>query len=328
MKTNGTKVQGKKGTNVRLIELFILLYGVLINALGFISPALASEWATRVFLSTRRSRRRSEEEKLLQGAQRSYRRQGAQRVAFYSWGEGPAVLLVHGWNGRGTQLHTLIPPLLESGYRVVAFDAVGHGDSDGKQSTLFKMADGIELAHREEGPFHAIVTHSMGGAATTIALRNGVRTKRLVYLSPPYNPPGWLDRFARALKISERVRFRMQQNFEAQYGKRWRILQDPKLVHVMQQPLLVIHDADDREVPSREGETLAAHWPGAVYQQTQGLGHNRILHHPRVVREAVEFVQGKPVSKDNNYRKGESDENLPSSYVGKVRGTALAEVPA
>ena len=40
----------------------------------------------------------------------------------WSWGEGPIVLLVHGWNGRATQLGDFVAPLVERGYRVVAYE--------------------------------------------------------------------------------------------------------------------------------------------------------------------------------------------------------------
>ena len=41
----------------------------------------------------------------------------------------PAVLLVHGWGGRGAQMGAFVAPLLASGHRVVWFDQPGHGES-------------------------------------------------------------------------------------------------------------------------------------------------------------------------------------------------------
>ena len=40
----------------------------------------------------------------------------------YSWGSGPTVLLVHGWEGRGSQLSAFAPALVKAGFRVVAVD--------------------------------------------------------------------------------------------------------------------------------------------------------------------------------------------------------------
>ena len=105
----------------------------------------------------------------------------------WSWGEGPTVLLVHGWNGRATQLGAFVEPLLARGYRVVAFDAIGHGESAGKQSSLPEFANCIRQIADELGGVYAIVAHSLGGAATTFALAYGLRAERLVYVSHP--PP-------------------------------------------------------------------------------------------------------------------------------------------
>ena len=42
---------------------------------------------------------------------------------------GTTVFLVHGAGGRAEQWRLIWPGLLEAGHRVVAFDALGHGDS-------------------------------------------------------------------------------------------------------------------------------------------------------------------------------------------------------
>src|SRR5688500_15132227 len=49
-------------------------------------------------------------------------------VRGHVWGTGPAVYLVHGWGGRGSQLGSFVEPLLAGGFRVVMFDAPAHGD--------------------------------------------------------------------------------------------------------------------------------------------------------------------------------------------------------
>ncbi len=53
------------------------------------------------------------------------------------WEPGPhaaaAVLLVHGWDSRGSHLGAWVPPLLRAGVRVLAFDAPAHGDAPGRQ---------------------------------------------------------------------------------------------------------------------------------------------------------------------------------------------------
>jgi pimeloyl-ACP methyl ester carboxylesterase len=56
------------------------------------------------------------------------------------------------------------------------------------------------------------------------------------------------------------------------------------------QPLLVIHDRDDAEVPWTDGADLVDAWPGARLLLTRGLGHRRILHDAVVVQATASFA--------------------------------------
>ena len=52
------------------------------------------------------------------------------RIAGEEWGEGPPIYLVHGWGGQRPHLAVFVKPLVEAGYRVVAFDLPSHNESD------------------------------------------------------------------------------------------------------------------------------------------------------------------------------------------------------
>ena len=66
-----------------------------------------------------------------------------QRLAVWSWGDGPTAILLHGWGGRSDQLAAFVPPLLAAGFSVVAPDAPGHGDSTGGTSSVLAFAAAI-----------------------------------------------------------------------------------------------------------------------------------------------------------------------------------------
>jgi pimeloyl-ACP methyl ester carboxylesterase len=84
-------------------------------------------------------------------------------LAVYSWGEGPTVLLVHGWSGRASQLARYAAPLVARGYRAVAVDGPGHGRSDGWFTNLPQMADALMAVQAQEGPFAGVLAHSVKG---------------------------------------------------------------------------------------------------------------------------------------------------------------------
>jgi pimeloyl-ACP methyl ester carboxylesterase len=53
---------------------------------------------------------------------------------------------------------------------------------------------------------------------------------------------------------------------------------------------LVVHDADDREVPAADAERLAAGLPDAQLMLTRGLGHRRILRDVAVAEAVADFI--------------------------------------
>ncbi len=73
-----------------------------------------------------------------------------------------------------------VEPLAAAGFRVVTFDAPGHGHSTGRRSSLVEMADAVSDVGREFGPLYAIVAHSAGAAVTTMALADGLRVEQSV----------------------------------------------------------------------------------------------------------------------------------------------------
>ena len=64
-----------------------------------------------------------------------FARGGGDEIAVYAWGNGPTILCVHGWGGRATNFAAFIGPMVAAGFRVVAFDAPGHGQSSGTLSS-------------------------------------------------------------------------------------------------------------------------------------------------------------------------------------------------
>ena len=79
------------------------------------APGLSKAMVKKLFFSPTAYRTRPlESEYLNNGNAFSIRVNGA-RIQCWQWGSGPAVLLAHGWNGRGIQLHPFIKPA--NGYR-------------------------------------------------------------------------------------------------------------------------------------------------------------------------------------------------------------------
>ncbi len=114
-------------------------------------------------------------------------------------GEGPPVILIHGVAGSLRQWDTLIPVLTGSGYRTLAIDLLGHGDSPWLKTKQIKQQGyHIETIYQHftawldslnlvEPP--VIVGHSMGGyLALTYAMHAPDKVRGLLLANPYYTP--------------------------------------------------------------------------------------------------------------------------------------------
>ncbi|MFP3873209.1 MAG: alpha/beta fold hydrolase [Thiohalophilus sp.] len=276
-------------TGVRALAAWLAL-------LGSVAPSLAGELACRRWFAPYRFRRPPRERVWLNAARREYVScLDNGMVALYRWGhKGPRVLLMHGWNGRATQLSAFIEPLLQAGYQVIAFDAPAHGLSPGKRTDLIEIAHAMRSVSVRFGPFEGIIAHSFGVAATTYALRHlGVATRRVVGVSPPGRMPYLFHSFCELLRLSLRAREAFEARVMERFGKDvWEQLSPEANVELLENiPALLIHDNDDREVTPTQAEILHQAWPGSHLLRTDGLGHRRILRDPAVIAHTVRFLQ-------------------------------------
>ena len=256
-----------------------------------VSPSAASKMAVELFRTPRRYDAPQRERDALAAATPFHIRLGAStRIQAWSWGEGPAVILVHGWEGRGSQMAQFAAPLVENGFRVVTFDAPAHGRSTGRRSSLPHFTWALRGIAASTGTPHAIVAHSLGCAATTLALRDGLETGRAVFIAPPLEPSEYTRQFGDIFGLDEDVVTGLQRRVEERFLRPWSDYSLAATAPRMKTPLLVVHDRDDNEVRHFAGERLASLWPDARLVSTEGLGHRRVLRDPEVIREVVEFV--------------------------------------
>ncbi|HSD87879.1 MAG TPA: alpha/beta fold hydrolase [Kofleriaceae bacterium] len=268
-----------------------------------VSEDLGAGFAERLFTTPRRHPRPPRETAILASAResivditlRSPRTNGTQLpIATWRWGHGPAVLLVHGWEGRGSQLGAFVEPLVNAGLSVVAFDAPGHGSSPSNRLYLTDLADAVtDVAASIGAPLHGVVAHSFGAAGVLLAgTRNGFRAPRNVMVAPNVIIDDAVRRFARLVGLDDTDRIALEARLAAHTGVPVDTLRLDRLVANRDESLLVIHDRDDKEVSFEHGERLAALWSGpSRLIDTTGLGHRRILRDEAVLAATVALLR-------------------------------------
>lgn len=208
-------------------------------------------------------------------------------VAAWRVGEGPAVLLVHGWQDDNSLWAPLIDALAQIGVASVAFDLPGHGFSGGAQCSPAQAAAALETIAAQLGPIDSVVTHSFGGPVTGFALLNGFKVRRLVLIAPPRGRnKRWFD-FAAERGIADEVVHRARELYADDVGLRASFdlaaVADPTQT-------LIIHSVDDDAVEWENGQAIAQQWPNAELVLCDGLGHRRVAQDRDVIQRVVSFV--------------------------------------
>jgi pimeloyl-ACP methyl ester carboxylesterase len=264
-----------------------------------IAPAWTAKTLARRFITPPRIAHTGKELAALQNGTRVNINTPEGQIAAWHFGarHAPAVIMSHGWGGRGAQFREFVAPFIDCGYQVWFFDHVSHGFSQGQEAPITAFAKGVAAVVRHvESRGTAIaglVGHSLGCAGIGIALRHDLahlRDVRVVQIAPPASLIRYSHFFARTMGIPERIRDAMQWRLEQKIGVRWNEFEMPRAAASLTAKALVIHDQSDREVRIENGLAVARAWPDARFKRTFGLGHRRVLRDPHVIGATLDFI--------------------------------------
>ena len=261
---------------------------------SIICPRTAARIALSLFATPTRIPRPQSEKEWHRAAKKYFLSNG---TATFEWGDPthPLVLLIHGWNGRGTQLASFASPLVALNYRVVAVDGPGHGESPGKQTNLSAYAQFIIDAQNEliglNNSSQAIIAHSFGGGSSVLALSKGLKTRGIVLIASPAYYERVVSFFVRAMQLSkksEEIFFLMVTKITGMHPRELNIGLIGSKLHL---PALIIHDEDDTAVDYLSAKAIHTVWPASRLITTQGLGHRRILKDKNIISEVTAFIK-------------------------------------
>ena len=252
---------------------------------GRLAPDLVASKMHRAFLTPRDLPPRDWELPLLAEAERITLRFG---LSALRWGQGPAVLLLHGWEGRPTQFAELIRALVRAGYGVVALDGPAHGHSPGHEANVVLFARALLEASSELPPLKAVIGHSLGGAGALLATQLGLRTEALVTIAAPARILGALRRFAHFVGLPRQARARFVRMVEDSAGMPAAQLDVAR--YRLDLPGLVVHAKDDPMVPFAEAQSIHAAWQDSRLLALEEGGHSQSLADPRLIEAVLELL--------------------------------------
>jgi len=246
--------------------------------------------ARHAFSAPERIALSKDERAALAGAAEPPLRHEGLKLARWTLGQGPRVVLVHGWNGRGAQLLGFAHALVEAGFSVTLFDLPAHGDSTGHAASVVHAGRALRTLTTALGEVHAVVGHSMGSAAALLAFAHGLQVKRSVHLAGPSSLTPMVKGLARVHGLGPSDAAAFAGWVEGFIGTRMGCVDLERLQHGLRHPGLIVHDPEDRTVPIAASEALHAAWAGSRFERVTGLGHRRLLLDNDVIARSVAFI--------------------------------------
>ncbi len=218
-------------------------------------------------------------------------------IPVFLWGEGPLVVMMHGWSGSGAQFRKLIPGLVAAGYRVAAFDAPAHGENPGKQTHVLKFVDSLLTIQQQIGPVHTLMAHSFGGMAAAMATQRGLSVEQMVLFGPQLDVNEIHKSYSDLLNLNSNLSARFREKIGVKmteiigYDDVWSLFTPENLLKNSDFGGMLIYDTEDEEIPLSHFKAVAQHWRGCQVIETEGLGHHRILKDESVIEEVLSFMR-------------------------------------
>lgn len=254
--------------------------------LGPVVPGLAGRLAYGLWFRTVRPPDPPSALPVLRAAERSTVDVAGVPVTTYAWGQGPVVLLVHGWSSHTAYMTGFVDPLIEHGFRVVAFDAPAHGRTPGDRTDIFEIREALLAVAGARSPLRGVVAHSLGSLAFLDAQSSGLHADACVLISPGVHLDALVGAFTGRVGLSGRTAADLKRRVASFVGADFY----DRLWDGRVPAALVVHDQDDEDIPWDEGRRVARKLDADRLRTTEGLGHRRILRDSGVLVETARFL--------------------------------------
>lgn len=211
----------------------------------------------------------------------------------WAWGDGPLVIFVHGWGGRAAQMAPLALHIAKLGFRSVAIDVTGHGDSP-KRHTRWEyfLRDIAALSQSLHEDVYAYVGHSAGGLTMMAARKSkGIRAQRYVCICAPSHPFPPITAIQRKLNPKKGVLERYKEYIAKQFETTWEQLQTGCSYANAGQDMLLCYDKMDRYIDHSEGDKIQSLCSGSRLIKTSAYSHLKILTAPEIIEAVGEFLK-------------------------------------
>ena len=205
---------------------------------------------------------------------------------------GKKILIVHGFSSYAYKFEKYILPLKKEGFEAVAFDAPGHGLSDGKLINAYIYSNALSRIDSLFGPFYGIMGHSLGGLAASLSFEKltNLENRKLVLIAPATETERALENFFTIISAAEKVKLAFRELISEMSDKPISYFSVSRVVKKIKSPVLWVHDKQDTICTFEDVKPLLAlDLPHTTFLITEKLGHSKIYKDNKVCSEIVRF---------------------------------------
>lgn len=204
-------------------------------------------------------------------------------VHAFRTGSGPVVIFVHGWGGTASQFFPLMRGLSQCGFSALAFDHLGHGQSDEKPTTLQQSISTLnhilEVVKKNfsEG-LSAIVGHSTGCITIASANQALIRNRPLFLISPVFNYKLFILHKIARLDLHKDLIKQYAAHFSKTYQHDYGRFELARNLEKYSDVTVIAHDHSDSDSPVSDSIKFCSSHPLTKLLLTREYDHFRILH--------------------------------------------------
>jgi len=265
--------------------------GIYLNTLHKIAPPVAGKQGFNIFCNPIRGKMHDHHKSFLHtGKSFSFDANG-QKIQTYQWGNGDKkILFLHGWSSHTFRWKNYIEKLSKENYTIYAFDAPGHGLSEGNFLHVPLYAKTVKSFLDRIGKVDYVISHSIGSftALYTYHLHPELMPEKIVLLAPPGEAEDFFNFYTNILDLNHKTTYTIRKQFEKEVGQPPSYFSAKAFAKSITAEGLIIHDEDDKETSVENSRNIHASWEKSELMVTQGLGHH--LKDQRIYDKVFQFI--------------------------------------
>jgi len=204
---------------------------------------------------------------------------------------GKKILIAHGFDSCCYKFDNYVTLLTASGFEVLAFDAPGHGMSDGDTINVLQYMDFYRKINQQFGPLYGIAAHSLGALAASLVAKELTSLQKLVLIAPATETDSAIENFFKVFTFGKTIQQELEQIITETAKQPISYFSVKRAVRELSIPVLWLHDEQDSICSFEEVRPIYNdHTDNLHFYITKGLGHSKIYRNEDVMKTIRDFL--------------------------------------